>query len=73
MIVYTLVFGLILKAEGERIRRLLDSLRRLPLHGLLPWTWFSASALESANVLMVNGNLIRRSSFRPKSCPLSPS
>ena len=31
--------------------------------GLLPWTWFSSSLNESANTLIVNGNLIKKVMF----------
>src|SRR4029450_8243936 len=28
--------------------------------GILPWTWFSSSVLESANTLIAGGNLIKK-------------
>jgi lipopolysaccharide transport system permease protein len=37
--------------------------------GLLPWTWFSASLLESANVLIAGGNLIRKVMFPAEVLP----
>jgi ABC-type polysaccharide/polyol phosphate export permease len=37
---------------------------------LLPWTWFSASLLESANVLIAGGNLIRKVMFPAEVLPI---
>jgi lipopolysaccharide transport system permease protein len=38
--------------------------------GLLPWTWFSASLNESANILIVNGNLIKKVVFPVEILPV---
>lgn len=38
--------------------------------GLLPWTWFSASLNESANVLIANGNLIKKVMFPAEVLPI---
>jgi len=38
--------------------------------GLLPWTWFSSSLNESANVLIVNGNLIKKVVFPVEILPV---
>jgi lipopolysaccharide transport system permease protein len=38
--------------------------------GILPWTWFSASLLESANVLMAGGNLIKKVLFPAEVLPV---
>jgi ABC-type polysaccharide/polyol phosphate export permease len=38
--------------------------------GLLPWTWFSSSLLESANVLIAGGNLIRKVMFPAEVLPI---
>jgi lipopolysaccharide transport system permease protein len=38
--------------------------------GLLPWTWFSSSLLESANVLVAGGNLIRKVLFPAEVLPI---
>src|SRR5687768_16849974 len=38
--------------------------------GLLPWTWFSSSLLESAGVLIAGGNLIRKVMFPAEVLPI---
>ena len=38
--------------------------------GLLPWTWFSASLNESASILIVNGNLIKKVVFPVEILPV---
>jgi len=37
--------------------------------GILPWTWFSSSILESSNVLISNGNLIKKVLFPAEVLP----
>ena len=38
--------------------------------GILPWTWFSSSLLESSNVLIAGGNLIRTVLFPAEVLPI---
>src|SRR6187431_2249618 len=38
--------------------------------GILPWTWFSSSLLESANVLIAGGNLIKKVVFPAEVLPI---
>jgi lipopolysaccharide transport system permease protein len=38
--------------------------------GLLPWTWFNASLIEAANVLIAGGNLIRKVLFPAEILPI---
>ena len=38
--------------------------------GLLPWTWFSASLIESSNVLISGGNLIKKVMFPAEILPI---
>jgi homopolymeric O-antigen transport system permease protein len=38
--------------------------------GILPWTWFSSSLLESANSLIAGGNLIRKVLFPAEVLPI---
>ena len=71
MIIYTLVFGLILK--GGRGIEFGDSSTLYAVFlftGLLPWTWFSSSTLESANILMIHGNLIKKILFPAEVLPV---
>ena len=71
MIVYTVVFGLILKARGDEAIGTTTRLYALYMFcGVLPWTWFSSSSLESANVLMINGNLIKKILFPAEVLPV---
>jgi ABC-type polysaccharide/polyol phosphate export permease len=38
--------------------------------GILPWTWFQSSLLESSNVLIAGGNLIRKVLFPAEVLPI---
>ena len=38
--------------------------------GLLPWTWFSSSLVESSNVLIAGGNLIKKVLFPAEVLPI---
>src|SRR5436190_17889335 len=38
--------------------------------GILPWTWFSASLLESSNTLFAGGNLIKKVLFPAEVLPI---
>jgi len=71
LIVYTLVFGFIIK---PRIPAFGESpwLYALFLFcGVLPWqVWFAASSMESANVLMSQGNLIKKMLFPTEILPI---
>lgn len=70
MIVYTVVFGLILNPRDEAIGATPWLYSLYMFCGILPWTWFSSSSLESANVLMVNGNLIKKILFPAEVLPV---
>jgi len=41
------------------------------LCGLLPWTWFSSSLLESSNALITGGNLIKKVLFPAEILPIT--
>ena len=70
MTVYTIVFGFIIRPRDPAYggSPLLYAL--FLFCGVLPWTWFSSSALESANVLMVQGNLIKKILFPVEILPI---
>ncbi len=71
MTVYTVVFGFILQARRPEHRRIRHGFMPCILFcGILPWTWFSSSSLESANVLMINGNLIKKILFPAEILPV---
>lgn len=71
LIVYTIVFGFIL---GPRMPEFQESPKLYALYlfcGLLPWqVWFAASILESANVLLIQGNLIKKMMFPTEILPI---
>ncbi len=70
MLVYTVVFGFIV--GGGRVSGFASTkLYALFLfNGILPWTWFSSSLLESSNVLMVQGALIKKIKFPIEVLPI---
>jgi lipopolysaccharide transport system permease protein len=70
MIVYTVVFGLILHPRDDAIGTTTAFYALYMFCGVLPWTWFSSSSLESANVLMINGNLIKKILFPAEVLPV---
>jgi len=70
MIVYTVVFGLILNPRDPAIGGTAWLYALYMFCGVLPWTWFSSSAIESANVLMINGNLIKKILFPAEILPV---
>ncbi len=70
MMVYTVVFGFIV--SGGRVAGF-ESTKHYALflfNGILPWTWFSSSLLESANVLSVQGALIKKIKFPVEVLPI---
>jgi lipopolysaccharide transport system permease protein len=70
MLVYTVVFGFIV--GGGRVAGF-ESTKFYALflfNGILPWTWFSSSLLESANVLSVQGALIKKIKFPVEVLPI---
>lgn len=67
--VYSIVFGLIFKPRyAEMGKSIYYSL--FFFSGILPWTWFSASLMESANVLIINGPLIKKIRFPIEILPI---
>ena len=38
--------------------------------GILPWTWFASSLLESSNTLIAGGNLIKKVMFPAEVLPI---
>ncbi len=66
LLIYTFVFTAVMPARFEGI----DKYAIFLFCGLLPWTWFSSSLLESANVLMAGGNLIKKVLFPAEVLPI---
>ena len=67
LLVYTFVFSVILPGfrGGE-----LEPYALFLFCGLLPWTWFASSLMESSNVLIANGNLIKKVMFPAEILPI---
>jgi len=66
LLIYTFVFTALMPARFEGI----DKYAIFLFCGLLPWTWFSSSLIESANVLMAGGNLIKKVLFPAEVLPI---
>ena len=67
LLVYTLVFTVIIP-RGELLD--LEPYAVFLFCGLLPWTWFSSSLSDGANVLIINGNLIKKVMFPAEILPV---
>jgi ABC-type polysaccharide/polyol phosphate export permease len=66
LLIYSFVFSFVLPARVEGIQPYALFL----FCGILPWTWFSSSILESANVLISGGNLIKKVLFPAEVLPV---
>ncbi len=63
LLIYSFVFAYVLKNSMPKYAVFLFC-------GLLPWTWFSSSLLESSNVLIAGGNLIKKVLFPAEVLPI---
>jgi len=70
MTVYTIVFGFIIQPRDPAFEGSPWLYALFLFCGVLPWTWFSSTLLESANVLMINGNLIKKILFPAEVLPV---
>jgi len=73
LLVYSVVFGAILPQSSGRIEDVNIQGINYSIFlftGLLPWLWFSTSVLDSANVLFVHGNLIKKIRFPLEVLPI---
>ena len=70
MIVYTIVFGFIIGPRDPAFGNSPILYALFLFCGVLPWTWFSSSSVESANVLMIQGNLIKKVLFPAEILPI---
>ena len=74
LVVYSIVFGIILPQSSGRVENTMITGINYSIFlfaGLLPWIWFNSSVLESANVLFVNGNLIKKIKFPLEVLPIA--
>jgi len=67
LLVYSFVFSVVLR--GQRPVDI-EPYALFLFCGLLPWTWFSSSLVESSNALIVNGNLIKKVLFPAEVLPV---
>jgi ABC-type polysaccharide/polyol phosphate export permease len=67
LLIYSFVFSVVL--PGTRPKEL-EPYALFLFCGILPWTWFSSSLLESANVLIAGGNLIKKVLFPAEVLPI---
>jgi ABC-type polysaccharide/polyol phosphate export permease len=70
MVIYTVVFGFIIGARDPAFNRSPVLYALFLFCGVLPWTWFSSSSIESANILMIQGNLIKKVLFPAEVLPV---
>jgi lipopolysaccharide transport system permease protein len=67
LLVYSFVFAVVLPGTHPAD---MEPYALFMFCGILPWTWFSASLLESANVLIAGGNLIKKVLFPAEILPI---
>lgn len=67
LLIYTFVFTVVLPAAHPPE---LEPFALFMFCGILPWTWFSSSLLESSNVLIAGGNLIKKVMFPAEVLPI---
>jgi len=70
MAVYSIVFGFIMPARFPQFEEKAIYYSIFLFTGILPWTWFSSSLNESANVLLVHGALIKKIQFPIEVLPI---
>ncbi len=66
LLIYSFVFKYFLPRSGEE----LPHYEVFMFCGILPWTWFSSSLLESSGVLISGGNLIKKVLFPAEVLPI---
>jgi ABC-type polysaccharide/polyol phosphate export permease len=67
LLIYTVVFTVVLPGVHPPE---LEPFALFMFCGILPWTWFSSSLLESSNVLVAGGNLIKKVLFPAEVLPI---
>jgi lipopolysaccharide transport system permease protein len=67
LLIYTFVFSVVLPGTHPPEN---EPFALFMFCGILPWTWFSASLAESANVLISSGNLIKKVLFPAEILPI---
>jgi ABC-type polysaccharide/polyol phosphate export permease len=67
LLIYTVVFTVVLPGAHSPQ---LEPYALFIFCGILPWTWFSSTLLESSNVLVAGGNLIKKVLFPAEVLPI---
>jgi lipopolysaccharide transport system permease protein len=67
LLIYTFVFSVVLPGTHPPEN---EPFALFMFCGILPWTWFSASLAEAANVLISSGNLIKKVLFPAEILPI---
>ena len=67
LLIYTFVFSVVLPGTHPKE---IEPYALFMFCGILPWTWFSSSLSESANVLISGGNLIKKVLFPAEVLPI---
>ena len=67
LLIYTFVFTVVLPGTHPTE---IEPYALFMFCGILPWTWFSSSLLESSNVLISGGNLIKKVLFPAEVLPI---
>ena len=67
LLIYTFVFTVVIPGVHPPE---LEPFALFLFCGILPWTWFSSSLLESSNVLISGGNLIKKVLFPAEVLPI---
>jgi ABC-type polysaccharide/polyol phosphate export permease len=67
LLIYTFVFTVVLPGTHPKE---IEPYALFMFCGILPWTWFSSSLLESSNVLIAGGNLIKKVLFPAEVLPI---
>jgi len=66
LLVYTVVFTYIIKAKFGEV----DNYPLFLFCGILPWTWFSSSLIESSTVIISGGGLLKKILFPAEVLPV---
>src|SRR6478752_4399168 len=67
LLIYSFVFTQVLVGAHEPS---MEPYALFMFCGILPWTWFSSSVLESSNTLIAGGNLIKKVLFPAEVLPI---
>jgi len=67
LLIYSFVFSVVLPGTHPKE---IEPYALFMFCGILPWTWFSSSLLESSNVLISGGNLIKKVLFPAEVLPI---